>query len=175
MLTSLRSHCRQSDSRVFTLTDTHTFLMALHRSPTPHLRSSAHIQLSEIHFLPLSLSLHHTVLRPARSSRSSVILLHACFGILVRLHVLLVWFFLLSSFLHLLYPSFFASLVASSQSRRRFDSSAQLLVLSLLSRLQRDGERRQPADPGRWDGGGARRGFLSHAGQQDDRKSRYST
>lgn len=40
-------------------------VIALHGSPTSHQRSSAHIQLSEIHFLPLSLSLHHTVLHPA--------------------------------------------------------------------------------------------------------------
>lgn len=60
---------------------THTsfsWLFTAHRRLISDLLTS-HIRLSESHFLPLSLSLHHAVLRPARSSRSSILLLHACF------------------------------------------------------------------------------------------------
>lgn len=69
---------------MFTLADTHTFFIALHRSSTSHQRSSAHIQLSEIHFLPLSLCVSITP--------SSV--LHTLFALpsFCLTHVLVFWF-----------------------------------------------------------------------------------
>lgn len=96
-------------------------------------------------------------------------ILHACSGCLVGLCTAPPFASALS--LSSLHPSpspplLFFFVCSSSQSHSCFDSCAKLLLLSLLSQLQWDRNRWQPADPGWRDGGGASRGLLPHAGER---------
>lgn len=135
-------------------------LMIFDKFLAASLLSSAHIALSEnLHFLFLSFTDTTLIVLPACSWLTIALILtaspHAClfgfcffFGLAFLPSFSSTWNFSLLPPPCFSLPSYFPPFVPSSQSHSCSDSCAQLLLLSLLSQLQRDGKRWQSADPG---------------------------